>query len=118
MAEEDFTFRWEAPVHEVFPALHEAQSAWLSTIDSLSAPDRMTHELIRMVCTVVARNPDGIARHAMLAREVGATWEDIVGSIMLTAPAFGILAAVEALPHARRGFDEAPEAEADDDDGP
>lgn len=113
---EDFTFRWEAPVHEVFPALHEAQSAWLSTIDSLRAPDRRTHELIRMVCTVLARNAEGVERHAMLAREVGATWDDIVGSIMLTAPAFGILAAVEALPHARRGFDAAPEAESDDSD--
>jgi hypothetical protein len=117
MADDDFTFRWEAPVHEVFPALHEAQSAWLSSIDSLRAPDRKTHELIRMVCTVIARNPEGIARHAMLAREVGATWDDVVGSIMLTLPAFGILAAVEALPHARRGFDAAPETETDDDDG-
>jgi hypothetical protein len=34
-----------------------------------------------------------------------------VGSIMLTAPAFGILAAVEALPHAREGFDAAPAVE-------
>jgi alkylhydroperoxidase/carboxymuconolactone decarboxylase family protein YurZ len=114
MAEHDFTFRWEAPVHEVFPALHEAQSAWLGQIDSLDAPDRKTHELIRMVCTVVARNPEGISRHAMLAREVGATWPDIVGSIMLTAPAFGILAAVEALPHARAGFDAAPQVEEDE----
>ena len=107
----DFTFRWEAPVHEVFPSLHDAQSAWLGQIDSLEAPDRRTHELIRTVCSVIARNPEGIVRHAMLAREVGATWADVVGSIMLTAPAFGILAAVEALPHAREGFDSAPAVE-------
>ncbi len=111
----EYSFRWEGPVHEVFPALHEAQSTWLGQIDSLEAPDRKTHELIRMVCTVIARNPEGIERHAMLAKELGATWEDIVGSIMLTAPAFGILAAVEALPNARLGFDSAPENEADDD---
>ena len=110
----DFTFRWEGPVHEVFPSLHDAQSAWLGQLDSLSAPDRKTHELIRMVCTVIARNPEGIVRHAMLAREVGATWDDIVGSLMLTAPAFGILAAVEALPHAREGFDAARQIEDDD----
>jgi alkylhydroperoxidase/carboxymuconolactone decarboxylase family protein YurZ len=115
MSEHEYTFRWEGPVHEVFPSLHEAQSAWLSQIDSLEAPDRKTHELIRMVCTVIARNPEGIERHAMLAKELGATWDDIVGSIMLSAPAFGILAAVAALPDARRGFDSAPEAEADDD---
>jgi alkylhydroperoxidase/carboxymuconolactone decarboxylase family protein YurZ len=109
-----FTFRWEAPVHEVFPLLHEAQSAWLGQIEALNAPDRKTHELIRMACSVIARNPEGIARHAMLAREVGASWDDVVGSIMLTTPAFGVLAAVEALPHARQGFDAAPEVEADD----
>ncbi len=113
---DEYTFRWEAPVHEVFPALHEALSTWLGQIDSLRAPDRRTHELIRMACSVIARNPEGIARHAMLAREVGATWDDVVGSLMLTAPAFGILPAVEALPHARSGFDAAPEVEDDNGD--
>jgi hypothetical protein len=114
-AERDpFTFRWEAPVHEVFPSLHEAQSAWLGQLDSLSAPDRKTAELVRMACSVIARSPGGISRHAMLAREVGASWDDVVGSIMLTTPSFGILPAVEALPHAKRGFDRAPEVETDD----
>ena len=112
--EQDWNFAFEEPLHEVFPQLHAAQNAWLSQLDSLRAPDRKTHELIRMACSVIARNPEGIARHAMLAREVGASWDDVVGSIMLTTPAFGVLAAVEALPHARQGFDAAPEVEADD----
>jgi hypothetical protein len=46
----------------------------------------------------------------MLAREVGATWEEVVGSIMLTLPGFGLLPAVSALPYARKGFEAAPEA--------
>ena len=100
----DFTFRWEGPVHEVFPSLHDAQSAWLGQIDSLSAPDRKTHELIRMVCTVILRNPPGVERHAMLAAEVGATWEEIAGAILLTQPSFGLVPALEAFPHARRGW--------------
>jgi alkylhydroperoxidase/carboxymuconolactone decarboxylase family protein YurZ len=105
-----WNFPFEGPLHEVFPALHEAQNAWLAQIDSLRAPDRKTHELIRMVCTVVLRNPEGVRRHAMLAREVGATWEEIVGSIRLTLPGFGLLPAVSALPHALQGFEAAPEA--------
>ena len=60
------------------------------------------------MCTVVLRNHEGIVRHARLAREVGATWEEVLGSIMLTTPGFGMLCAVEAMPHARRGFDAAP----------
>jgi alkylhydroperoxidase/carboxymuconolactone decarboxylase family protein YurZ len=111
--EPDWNFPWEEPLDEVFPQLHAAQNAWMSQIDSLSAPDRKTHELIRMVCTVILRNPPGIQRHAMLAREVGASWDEVLGSILLTLPGFGLLAAVEAIPHARTGFDAAPEPEAD-----
>ena len=110
---EDWNFPFEGPLHEVFPALHEAQNSWLSQIDSLSAPDRRTHELIRLVCTVILRNAPGVERHARLAREVGATWEDILGAIMLSCPGFGVLPAVQAIPHARRGYERAHEPEQD-----
>jgi len=100
---------WALPsdryLHEWAPGVQQAQNAWLSAIDSLRAPDRKTHELIRMVCTVILRQADGVERHAMLAAEVGATWDEVAGSILLTEPAFGILLAVEALPAARRGYE-------------
>lgn len=112
----EWSFTYEGPIHDAFPSLHEAQSAWLSQVDSLRAPDRKTHELIRMVCTVIVRNQTGVARHARLAREVGATWEEVLGAILLTSPAFGVLPAVEAIPHARAAFDAAPEVEADEDE--
>jgi hypothetical protein len=51
-----------------------------------------------------------------LAREVGASWDEVLGTILLTSPGFGLLPAVEAIPHARRGFDAAPEPEEDDAD--
>jgi len=111
--EQDWNFAFEEPLHEVFPQLHAAQNAWLSQLDSLRAPDRKTHELIRMVVTVGLRNPAGVQRHAQLAREVGATWEEILGSIMLTVPGHGLLPAVAAIPHARAGYEAAREAEAD-----
>ena len=109
--EPDWNFPWEEPLDEVFPALHAAQNAWMSQIDSLSAPDRKTHELIRMAVTVSLRNPEGVTRHAQLACEVGATWEEILGSIMLTVPGYGLLPAVQAIPHARTGYEQAREAE-------
>lgn len=112
---QDWNFPFEGPLHEVFPGLHDAQNAWLSQVDSLKAPDRKTHELIRLACTVILRNPPGVQRHAMLAREVGASWDEILGSIMLTLPGFGLLPAIEAIPHARAGYEAAPEAETEDD---
>jgi alkylhydroperoxidase/carboxymuconolactone decarboxylase family protein YurZ len=109
--EQDWNFPFEEPLHEVFPQLHAAQNAWMSQIDSLSAPDRKTHELIRLAITVGIRNPEGVRRHARLAREVGASWEEILGSVMLTVPGHGLLPAVAAIPHARTGYEEALEAE-------
>src|SRR5438309_8314634 len=103
---DDWIFPFERHLHAVAPQLHEAQNAWMAQIDSLKAPDRKTHELIRLVVTVGLRNPQGVQRHARLAREVGATWEEILGSIMLTVPGHGLLPAVEAMPHARRGYEE------------
>ena len=114
---QDWTFPFEEPLHEVFPSLHDAQSAWLGQIDSLPSPDRKTHELIRMVVTVMLRNEEGIRRHARFAAEVGATWEETLGSIMLTVPGAGMLPAVQAIPIAREGFDAGRSATlADDDD--
>ena len=109
--EQDWNFPFEEPLHEVFPQLHAAQNAWLSQLDSISAPDRKTHELIRLAVTVGLRIPEGVRRHSRLAREVGASWEEILGSIMLTVPGYGLLPAVAAIPHARRGYEEAREAE-------
>jgi alkylhydroperoxidase/carboxymuconolactone decarboxylase family protein YurZ len=115
---DEWNFPFEADLHTIAPGLHDAQNGWLSQIDSLRAPDRKTHELIRMVCTVILRNPPGVTRHAMLAAEVGATWDEIAGSIVLTEPAFGLLQAIEALPHARRGWERGKAALGDDAERP
>jgi alkylhydroperoxidase/carboxymuconolactone decarboxylase family protein YurZ len=104
-------------LHEWAPGVLQAQNAWMASIDSLRAPDRKTHELIRMVCTVIARQPGGVQRHARLAAEVGATWDEISGSILLTEPAFGIVLAIQALPAARRGYKQGSAGPHEEDDG-
>ncbi len=111
-----WAFTYEDPIHAVFPALHEAQRSWLGQIDSLGAPDRRTHELIRLACAVIARSEVAVRRHARLAGEVGATWDDVLGAVMLTCPTFGVLPAVEAIPHARVGFADVAAIDRDTDD--
>ena len=93
-------------LRETFPTLGAAQSAYLGQIDSLQAPDRRTHELVRLACSVILRHPPGVHRHAMLAAEFGASWEDVMGTIVLTQPGFGLVPSTESLPHARAGFEE------------
>jgi len=92
-------------VREAFPALREAEDVFLAQIDSLQSPDRKTHELIRLTCSVVLRHPQGVERHAMLAAEFGATWDDVVGTLALTQPSFGLVPALEAIAPARAGFE-------------
>jgi alkylhydroperoxidase/carboxymuconolactone decarboxylase family protein YurZ len=104
VTEDVWPFPSDRFLHEWAPGVLQAQNAWMASIDSLRAPDRKTHELIRLVCTVIARQPGGVQRHARLAAEVGATWDEIAGSILLTEPAFGIVLAIQALPAARRGY--------------
>jgi len=120
VTEDIWPFPSDRFLHEWSPSVLQAQNAWMASIDSLRAPDRKTHELIRMVCTVIARQPGGVQRHARLAAEVGATWDEIAGSILLTEPAFGIVLAIQALPAARRGFKQGAAGfdDEDDDDSP
>jgi alkylhydroperoxidase/carboxymuconolactone decarboxylase family protein YurZ len=115
--EEDmWPFPSERFLGEWAPGVLAAQNAWMSSIDSLRAPDRKTHELIRLVCVVIARQHCGVQRHARLAAEVGATWDEIAGSILLTQPAFGIVLAIQAFPYARRGFKQASDSPRDEED--
>jgi hypothetical protein len=97
-----------------FPTLGDAQSAYLGQIDSLQSPDRTTHELIRLACSVILRHPPGIKRHSMLAAEFGASWEDVMGTLVLTQPGFGLVPSLEALPHVRAGFEQGVAALASD----
>ena len=110
-------FPSERFLNEWAPGVLQAQNAWMASIDSLREPDRKTHELIRMVCTVVARQLGGVQRHARLAAEVGASWDEIAGSILLTEPAFGIVLAMQAIPAARRGYLQGTAEVQEEDDG-
>src|SRR5580658_5032369 len=104
VTEEVWPFPSEKFLHEWAPGVQQAQNAWMASIDSLRAPDRKTHELIGMVCTVIARQPGGVQRHARLAAEGGATGDEVSGSILLTGPACGVALPIQAIPAARRGY--------------
>jgi AhpD family alkylhydroperoxidase len=100
-------FAYEETLEEVASTVHATQTSWLAALDSLMALDRRTHELIRMVCTAIARSDAGVERHARLAAEAGASWEEIAAALLLTPPAFGLLPSVHGLEPARRGYEAA-----------
>ena len=99
-------FRDELPsIQEAFPAAAAGLSAYLSALDDLPGLDRRTHELVRLACTVVLRSGPGVQRHAQLAAEFGASWQEVLGVLVLTQPSFGLVPAREMLPFARAGYE-------------
>jgi hypothetical protein len=99
-------FRDEFPsMQDAFPRVADALSGYLSALDGLPGMDRRTHELIRLTCTAILRHGPGVERHAMLAAEFGASWEEVLGTLVLTQPSFGLVPAREMLPFARAGYE-------------
>ncbi|MGI9579119.1 MAG: carboxymuconolactone decarboxylase family protein [Microthrixaceae bacterium] len=98
-------FRDEFPsMQEAFPAATDALSGYLADLEDLPALDNRTKELVRLACTVALRHGVGVQRHAQLAAEFGASWEDVLGVLVLTQPSFGLVPAREMLPFAKEGF--------------
>ena len=98
-------FRNELPtMAEAFPAATDALYGYLAELEDLPALDKRNRELVRLACTVALRHGSGVQRHAQLAAEFGASWEDVLGVLVLTQPSFGLVPAREMLPHAREGY--------------
>jgi hypothetical protein len=99
-------FRDEFPsMQDAFPRVADALSGYLSALDGLPGMDRKIHELIRLTCTAILRHGPGVERHAMLAAEFGASWDEVLGTLVLTQPSFGLVPAREMLPFARAGYE-------------
>jgi alkylhydroperoxidase/carboxymuconolactone decarboxylase family protein YurZ len=105
MADNDF--RDEFPsMQEAFGQLTDSLSGYLAELEDLPALDNRTKELVRLTCTTILRHGPGVRRHAMLAAEFGASWEDVLGVLVLTQPSFGLVPAREMLPFAREGYED------------
>lgn len=101
-------FRNEFPsMQEAFPKVADALSGYLAELEDLPVLDNRTRELVRLACTTSLRHGHGVRHHARLAAEFGASWEEVLGVLILTQPSFGLVPAREMLPFAREGFEAA-----------
>lgn len=92
------TFAKEAP---------DTQKAWMEMVqklDSTSALDKKTEELAYVAVLAAVRLESGIPFHVKMAKDKGATREEIVSAILVGLPAVGN-AAVQALPIAIEAYD-------------
>jgi len=93
------TFAKEAP---------EQQEAWMELIgklDHASKLDKKTEELAYLAVLAAVRLESGIPFHVKQAKELGASREEIISSILVGLPAVGN-AVIQALPVALAAFDD------------
>ena len=92
-------FQKECPeVAESFNDLIEAQKA-------LKGLDAKFKQLINIAIQTANRNPKGVNMHAMMAKNEGATREEIISAVVLNLHHSGIASVLECLPAAINGFE-------------
>jgi len=92
-------FQKECPeVAKRFNDLIEAQKA-------LKGLDTKTKQLINIAIQTANRNVKGVQMHAMMAKNEGATREEIVGAVVLNLHHSGFASVLECLPAAIDGFE-------------
>jgi AhpD family alkylhydroperoxidase len=92
-------FQKECPeVAKCFNDLIEAQKA-------LKGIDAKTKQLINIAIQTANRNSRGVQMHAMMAKNEGATREEIVGAVVLNLHHSGFASVLECLPAAINGFE-------------
>jgi AhpD family alkylhydroperoxidase len=81
-----------------FDALVQAQIA-------LPGLDPKTKQLVNVAIQTTTRNPRGVRWHAMMAREQGATRQEVIGAVAMNLHLAGLGTVLECLPAAVQGFE-------------
>ena len=71
----------------------------------LKGLDAKTKQLINIAIQTANRNVKGVQMHAMMAKDEGATREEIVGAVVLNLHHSGFASVLECLPAAIDGFE-------------
>lgn len=92
-------FQNECPeVAACFNNLVEAQKA-------LKGLDAKTKQLINIAIQTATRNIRGVQMHAMMAKNEGATREEVISAVVLNLHHSGLSSVLECLPSAIEGFE-------------
>lgn len=72
---------------------------------SLKGLDNKTKQLINIAIQTAIKNPRGVRFHAIMAKQAGATREEVIGAIAMNLHLSGLAIVLESLPAAIEGFD-------------
>jgi alkylhydroperoxidase/carboxymuconolactone decarboxylase family protein YurZ len=86
------------------PKVHKAWMETAFSIDKASTLDKKTRELAYLAVLAASRLESGLPFHVKMAKESGATRDEIISSILVGLPAVGN-AVISSLPVALDAFD-------------
>ncbi|WP_227716965.1 carboxymuconolactone decarboxylase family protein [Methanobacterium paludis] len=87
-----------------FPELAGKFNELVEAQISLKGLDPKTKQLINLAIQTANRNPQGVKMHAMMAKKIGATREEVTSAVVLNLHLSGLAAVLECLPAAIEGF--------------
>jgi alkylhydroperoxidase/carboxymuconolactone decarboxylase family protein YurZ len=70
--------------------------------------DPKTKQLVNIAIQTADRNPRGVMWHAMMARQQGATRDEVVGAVAMNLHLSGLGAVLDCLPSAVQGYEMPP----------
>jgi AhpD family alkylhydroperoxidase len=70
--------------------------------------DPKTKQLLNIAIQTANRNPRGVLWHAMMAKQQGASREEVVGAVAMNLHLSGLAVVLDALPSAVQGYDMPP----------
>jgi AhpD family alkylhydroperoxidase len=72
---------------------------------SLKGMNPKTKQLINIAIQTANRNTKGVEMHALMAKNEGATRDEIVGAVVMNLHLSGLAAVLDCLPAALKGFE-------------
>lgn len=72
---------------------------------SLKGMNPKTKQLINIAIQTANRNPKGVEMHALMAKNEGATRDEIVGAVVMNLYLSGLSCVLDCLPTALEGFE-------------
>ncbi len=88
----------------VTPKHPEARMTAVQSLDSASALDKKTEELAYLTVLAALRLESGVPLHVRLAKQAGASREEVISAILVGLPAAG-RSVTRVLPAAIAGYD-------------
>ncbi len=86
------------------PEVVASLSGTIEALRALPGPDEKTKHLLIIAADTALRGLRGVAYHARLARECGASRQEVVAAVVVNLHLAGLGAVLDALPVALDGF--------------